>query len=311
LPKTHGALNTQINALAGRSWPYQDIAALAGSLNNLRNLLATLPAAATDWSSWIAGADHKTSYDAAVIRTNDLIASVADLTNPNNASLTSFQNLRTQLGTWSGVLTGVSGTGVSAFRYEQTVTCSFAFENSKETKLEIITTDRLSQTATPVRQELITVVCSSPFVVSGGFGFSSIDESSIVFQSSSKTDSSGKAQSVFGFEGHSNYRPIPLLLLNVRVWEPSDLFSFHISGGAAVDIKTGSTGTDVEYVLGPSVAIRRSLFLTPGLHFGRVGILSPESGFKIGDVVPSGLSTPPIQKSWKKAFVFAFTWKIR
>jgi hypothetical protein len=300
-----------MDTVTAQPWPYQSISTINGSLSNLRNLLVTLPAAASDWAAWIAVAGQKASYDAAVARVNDLITSMTDLTNPTNASLKNFQTLSTQLGTWSGVLAGINGAGVAAFRYEQRVTCSFAFENSKETKLEIVTTDRLSQSPTPVRQELVTVICSSPFSISGGFGFSTIDESSIGFQTSNKTDSTGKAQSVFGHDAQSNYRPIPLLLLNTRVWEPNGRFSVHLSGGAAVDVKTGAGGADLEYVLGPSFAYRRSIFITPGLHIGRVGILSPDSGFKIGDVVPTDLSAPPIQKTWKSAFVLAFTWKIR
>ncbi len=102
---------------------------------------------------------------------------------------------------------------------------------------------------------------------------------------------------------------MPVLLLNMRVWEPNDTFALHVSTGAAVDVKTGQSGTDLEYIVGPSISFWRSLFITPGLHIGRVPKLA--GGFVLDQEVPTGISEPPVEKTWKKAFVMTFTYKIR
>lgn len=110
-----------------------------------------------------------------------------------------------------------------------------------------------------------------------------------------------------GFRNKSSFRPRPVLLLNTRVWEPRDTFALHLSTGAAVDVRTGQRGTDLEHIVGPSISFWRSLFITPGLHFGRVNEWA--GSFELDQEVPTGISEPPIEKSWKKAFVTTFTSK--
>jgi hypothetical protein len=76
-----------------------------------------------------------------------------------------------------------------------------------------------------------------------------------------------------------------------------------------VDVKSGEGGTDLEYIVGPSFSFMRTLFITPGLHIGRVPKLA--GGFKLDQEVPEGISEPPIEKAWKSGFVVTFTYKIR
>ncbi len=220
------------------------------------------------------------------------------------------------LKSWQQQMTTIETTGEKSFELaEFEVNCSVAFSREKKTKIELVMRDRLSDATAGTPQGIITVVCSAPISLSGGFGFSTIDEKDFVFVQSTKTttDAMGKpVQSVinrFGFRNDSSFRTLPVLLVNTRVWEPSDVFALHASAGAGVDVKTGQAGTDIEYVVGPSLSFRRSIFITPGVHIGRVPMLV--GGFKLDDEVPTGVSQPPITKKWSKGFAITFTYFIR
>jgi hypothetical protein len=76
-----------------------------------------------------------------------------------------------------------------------------------------------------------------------------------------------------------------------------------------VDVSTGEAGTDVEFVLGPSIAMSRTFFITAGWHWGRVSTLV--GGFVEGDRVPEGVTAPPLEKHWSKNFAILATWKLR
>jgi hypothetical protein len=62
-------------------------------------------------------------------------------------------------------------------------------------------------------------------------------------------------------------------------------------------------------VAGISLGISRSFFLTPAFHVGRVQALS--GGFSIGQEVPTGIGSAPVENRWSPGFVVAFSYKIR
>jgi hypothetical protein len=173
----------------------------------------------------------------------------------------------------------------------------------------MVTTDRLAPAGTAAsKQEIVTVICSTPLSISAGFGFSTVRERPIGFVQS--LNSSNQVVSVFGYTARSNFKPLPLLMLNTRVKEWNDDWALHVSNGAVVDIKTGATtSTDVEYVSGLSVSYKRSLFITVGFHAGRTQDLI--GGFTIGQQVPTSVSTPPLQSHWSPGAIFAFTYKLK
>lgn len=223
--------------------------------------------------------------------------------------------LQNKLLRWKPILIGIREGGTAGFDRTVGVGCGFAFNTGKETKIKIVKRDRLGEpSASPTEEEVVTVVCSSPLSISAGFGFSSIDEREFVFVPSTKsvTANGQTTQTVvnrFGFRNKSAFRTLPVLLLNTRIWEPNDTLALHLSTGAAVDVKTGQGGTDLEYIVGPSISFWRSLFITPGLHIGRVPKLA--GGFELDQEVPSGIADPPIEKAWKTGFVTTFTYKIK
>lgn len=310
-------VNGEIDKALGKTWPDEKIEELIGRLEILKNDLLTLPTtpvtgAEITWTAWYTA--NKSAYDAIVARVTELQTQLTGLKS-NSTQGTAFREAQKKLRAWRPILIGVRDGGTAGFNRIVKVGCGFAFDTGKETKVKIIKTDRWAEPVTaPTNEEVVTVVCSSPLSVSAGFGFSNIDEREFVFVPSTKmVTANGQTSEVvisrFGFKNKSSFRTLPVLLLNTRVWEPNDTFALHVSTGAAVDVKTGEGGTDLEYIVGPSISFWRSLFVTSGLHIGRVPKLA--GGFQLDQEVPTGISQPPIEKAWKKGFVTTFTYKIR
>lgn len=304
------------------SWPDDKIENLLARLDALRNdLLITMPTLPTprnecSFSDWYSVAGNKSAYDSARARIDELRTQLNGLKSTASTQGAAFREAQNKLRLWRPILASVRDGGTAGFTRTVRVGCGFAFDMNRETKVSIVKRDRLADPGTAATtQEVATVVCSSPFSISAGFGFSFVDEREFAFVQSTKTttgDNGQPTQSVinrFGLKNSSSFKTLPVLLLNTRIWEPNETFSLHASAGAAVDIKTGEGGADLEYIVGPSLAFRRSFFVTPGLHIGRVPKLA--GGFELGQEVPTGVSTPPVEKAWKPGFVTTFTYKIK
>lgn len=226
-----------------------------------------------------------------------------------------FDEAQRVLGQWKAIFLDAQRQGETYFELpEVEVGCGFSFDQNKETEVRLVKQDRLAADAAVTEQELVTVVCSSPFSVSGGFGFSTLNEREFVFVQSTKPvttngETTQKVINRFGFKNNSSFRPIPVLLLNTRVKEWNDTVALHLSAGAGVDIKTGEAGTDVEFIVGPSISFKRSMFITAGLHVGRVPKLA--GGFQLDAEVPEGIDAPPLEKAWKTGFITTITFKLR
>ena len=313
-----GGAPGSVNTALSRSWPDTNIESLLGQLNVLKNDLLSLPttpvADATSFDTWYQSPGNKNSYDAARARIDVLQTQLGGLKSSSTQG-SAFLAAQGKLRLWKPILISVRDGGPAGFNQIVRVGCGFAFEGTKETKVKIVKRDRLADPgAATTSEEVVTVVCSSPLSVSAGFGFSNVDEREFVFVPSTKTttvdgQTTQTVISRFGFRNKSGFRTLPVLLLNTRIWEPNDTLALHLSTGAAVDIKTGEGGTDLEYIVGPSMSFRRSFFITPGLHIGRVPKLA--GGFSLDEEVPTGISEPPVEKTWKKGFVVTFTYKIR
>jgi hypothetical protein len=164
-----------------------------------------------------------------------------------------------KLRVWQTILAGIRATGPTAFNLGPfAVGCGFAFTGTKESKVELIKHDRLAAPGTEARDEIFTVECSSPLSISGGFAWSSLADNRFSIVSSTKTTTTNGQTSTVAVnrfsEDSSSSRQVPALLLHVRLWEINEYVSTHFSMGAAVDAKSGTVGTDVEYMVGGSVA---------------------------------------------------------
>jgi hypothetical protein len=192
--------------------------------------------------------------------------------------------------------------------------CGFSFGQTKDTKVTVTYDDLLTSEVEKLTQEIISVQCTSPLSVSVGIGFSALKEQEFGFVQSTALlpDEEGnlteQVVNRFGFKNRSDFRVLPLILLNTRIKEWPDKWSLHASFGGGVDIKTGEAGTDLEFVAGPSISLYRTLFITPGVHIGRVPKLV--GGFNIGDIVPEGVDEPPLEKEWKTGFTVALSYQL-
>ncbi|MCA1633614.1 MAG: hypothetical protein LC802_07830 [Acidobacteria bacterium] len=307
-----GIIDTALSA----SWPDAEIETLIGELNVLRNELVALPTLDPQvWATWYAGG-NKTAYDSARARIDELRTQLDGLKSTASTQGAAFREAQNKLRLWRPILASVRDGGPAGFTRTVDVGCGSAFNMNRETKVSIVKRDRLADPGTAATsQEVVTVVCSSPFSVSAGFGFSFVDEREFAFVQSTKTTTGANGQTTetvinrFGLKNSSSFKTLPTLLLNTRLWEPNETFALHASAGAVVDIKTGEGGAELEYIVGPSISFRRSFFITPGLHIGRVPKLA--GGFQLGQEVPTGVSTPPVEKAWKPGFVTTFTYKIK
>ena len=122
---------------------------------------------------------------------------------------------------------------------------------------------------------VVTLVCESPVSLSYG-----------IF-----TTFLGKEE--FG------YRPIPGTVINTHLlslWGSQDNMNLHLSFGTLADV-IGEQGNDLEFILGPSIQIKKSLWLTCGFHLGQVPDV--QSGTESDTTMIEGLDTDPTQKLYK------------
>lgn len=185
--------------------------------------------------------------------------------------------------------------------------CDFAFARTKDTTITLVAEDQLP--GSPVSPQTIlsvTVECTSPFTVSAGIAFSTIRDREYAIQTVADPQGSTTTKSVFGAVSKSGVHPLPLGMVHARVWEPNEWLSLHASFGIAGNLQSQSSGgSGAEFLIGPSLALFRTMFFTPGLYLGRETSLG--GGFREGDPVPSSITSPPLQTAFRTAFGFAIT----
>jgi hypothetical protein len=146
----------------------------------------------------------------------------------------------------------------------------------------------------------VTIECTSPFAVSAGVVFSTVRQQEFAI----RPGPNGENQFVLSSE--SRFHPLPLGMVHGRLSEPSESLAVHASFGVAGNFRSqGAGGSDAEFLFGMSFSLFRTMFITPGLQLGRRIELS--SGFKEGDTVPSGITEPPLKKSYQAGFALAIT----
>jgi hypothetical protein len=310
-------LRPSVQTGIGAAWPTDTVLALLADLDLLVLRLKALPlggsGGSSAWSKWYQGA-NRDSYDWAMARCERLRLLLESM-GPGSDPAKAMAELQTALMEWLGVLDAVTAGGANALSLEHRVDCGFSFNQTKAAKIELVKRDRLAPPTAVTREEVVTVECSTPISVSAGFGFSTVDEQDFGFVPFTKTgtDAEGNPTSTvvqhFALDQQSNFRPLPLLLINTRIAEPNETWALHGSLGAAVDVKSGESGTDIEFLVGPSISIKRSLFITLAFHAGRVPKLAGD--FETGDEVPEGVSEPPLQKEWKPGVALTFTMRIK
>jgi hypothetical protein len=193
------------------------------------------------------------------------------------------------------------------------VACGNIFNQSSSTTASITVYDE-SQTlsgnlGTPGAhqdQNFFTLTCASPFAVSAGVEFSTIPSSEFAIVKS-PGGANNTSINTFGYSSNSSFHPLPVAIVHVRLWESRDQrYAFHASAGASGNIQgQNSGGSSAEFLLGGSFSFFRTMFVSAGLHIGTQNYLG--GGFKIGQQVPSDVTTVPVTKSYTTGFGLAIT----
>ncbi|HEY0376399.1 MAG TPA: hypothetical protein VGC87_05515 [Pyrinomonadaceae bacterium] len=291
-----------------RTWPVTEIANVLSDLNTLTSQLedlrfdnnGTQDVSQEAWAEWLASNQDRYS------RVRDRIAELKAKVNTINEGADEFNESKNVLKEWQSIVNNVHNQRDAAFRQNVFVSCHNDEGENQSSKLSISKTDRTAANQAATTREVLTVNCYSRVAFTAGFNFSTLDEKVFsVVQAAG--DTPGTVTKEFGFTSRSAFRPNPLLLLNVRFTD-NPVYNWHASFGTVVDLQ-GDPGTDIEPVGGVSFSIRRLMFITPfAVHIGRVNRLA--GGFNIGDVVPTEVATPPIEKAWKIGYTAGVTFRI-
>jgi hypothetical protein len=234
---------------------------------------------------------------------------------PGNVAILKFWDERFQEIGLSTTLPDASLTQLSLdgfFVVSTYLQCGNIFNQSSSTTASLTTYDETAtlsgNLATPSAQQdktFFTLTCASPFAVSGGVEFSTIPSNEFAIVKSSGTGSTSTNK--FGYSSQSSFHPLPVAIAHVRIWESQNQkYAFHFSAGASGNIQgQNSGGSSAEFITGGSLSFFRTMFVTAGLHIGTKTSLA--GGFKIGDPVPSDITTVPVTKSYTTGFGLAIT----
>jgi len=152
----------------------------------------------------------------------------------------------------------------------------------------------------------LTVECTSPFTISAGVAFSTIGQHQFAIQPTSATPPATGTVNTFVATDTSDFHPLPLGMIHARLYEFSDTVALHASFGMAGNFQSQSAGgSSAGFLIGPSFSLFRTMFLTPGLYIGeKAGI---GAGFRVNELVPSNITTVPLETSYTTGFGFAIT----
>jgi len=274
-------------------------------LNNIKLHLNLIEDQKTRMSSVL------TDMNSAVKRDSDISTGLADI-DLTGKPYADFRAAQDSLLGWRDRLSDVvtawnNGNNPDAFTISFHASCEFAFSRTKTIAIQLIATDKIpGSTAKPTTTPLVTVECSSPFTVSAGVAFSTIGEHEFAIQPAPVSPGSTTTQNTFVEVTDSGIHPLPLGMIHVRLYETNSRISWHESFGRAGNLRSQSAGgSNAEFLIGGSLALFRTVFLTPGLYIGQKTSLG--AGFTVNTAVPASITQPPLQKSYKPAFGFAIT----
>jgi hypothetical protein len=217
----------------------------------------------------------------------------------------SFYKQKALIVFWSRVINGLTPDSFVMTTY---VSCGVLFNQNKQTAIKLLQYDRLPLfdnqqiTAVDVKDPFVTVNCASPFTISAGveFRFLANNTFGLVPSGSSGTN-------VFGITDESKTAPLPIGMVHTRLLETANhKIALHASFGAAAHVQSSSSGgSGAEFLTGLSVSLLRTMYITPGWHIGKVAYLA--GGYKVGDTVPAGVTTAPVESKYEHGFGLAIT----
>jgi hypothetical protein len=189
------------------------------------------------------------------------------------------------------------------------VRCGLLFNQTSNTAVNITTADLTptlqgNDPTTKAQGAFVTISCGTPFAVSAGVGFNTIEQKQFAIVPS--PDGKGGTVNTFGVTSDSKITPVALALVHVRLAEWSrHKYGFYGSLGVGGSLQNQSNSSPVQFLPGISFSFWRTMYLTFGPDIGNKASLA--GGFKVGDVVPASVSSVPTQTSHAVGFGFAIS----
>jgi hypothetical protein len=210
---------------------------------------------------------------------------------------------------WKTTFTALSP---DSFKKQAEVQCSVLFNRNEQTVLKLVLTDRTAvfdgQTAQPqTKDNLLTVTCSSPFSISAGAAFGTMQNPQFAIVKSAPAAGGTTSINTFGITSNSQINPYPIAMANGRLYSWShNRYALHFSFGVGASVSgQNSTGSSPEFLTGLSLSLFRTIYITGGLNVAKQTQLI--GGFMVGGTVPSDVTAPPTSSSYRPGFGFAIT----
>jgi hypothetical protein len=274
---------------------------LGGSLNE--SLLSLKDRATT------LQASTPTPADAAILATVQTHIAT-DLTTAAAYSLggdktNAFLGQKKIFGWWDQRIKGLNADSFTAQVYVQ---CRVSINSSKANALKVSGVDNFPRfsgqpaTALTVTGSVVTVTCTTPIAISAGLDISFLKSPSYGFVPSGTTGANE-----FGITDEGGVNPMAIAMVHWRFidWDDHSVGLFGSFGTAAHVQSSAAGGSAAEYLSGVSVGFFRTVFITTGWHLGKVSAL--DGGYKVGDTVPTSVTTVPVTSSYKSGFGLAIT----
>jgi hypothetical protein len=253
----------------------------------------------------------------AITQNNGIETSLSNL-DPNGDKYKAFQAAQAKLFEWNHNMLQVKQDidnynsdkehTTNPFSTSFSAGCDYTFASTKQNAIKLTQIDNLPDKTAAAPVDVISLVmeCASPFNVSAGVEFSAIPTREFAIQPVATPPGSTTTTNEFVLTSKSNFHPLPIGMVSTRLCEPNEFVSFHLSFGVSGNFNSQNAGgSSAEFLIGPSIAFFRTMFLTPGLHIGKKSMLG--DGFVLGDPVPPNITTPPIQTGYRAGFGFAIT----
>ena|ERR1700730_17188423 len=180
-----------------------------------------------------------------------------------------------------------------AFYTRTAVRCGILFNQTSNTTVNIATADlgptlQGNDLTIKAQTAFVTVSCGTPFAVSGGVGFNTIEQKQFAILQS--PDGKGGTINTFGTTSDSKITPFALAVVHVRLLEwDRHKYAFYGSLGIGGSLQNLNNSSPVQFLPGVSVSFWRTMYITVGPDIGNQ--TSMTGGFKVGDTVPSGITS--------------------
>jgi hypothetical protein len=272
----------------------------------------------TDWTDW--NAVCKDSYFAPVKQELDADLAAAQLYTSTSDAATALKKPAAIVQYWDTIFTGIGlattmgsddikAAPLTGLSTHVEIPCDGLFNENISTVLNLVTLD-YTPTLTggdptqKAQSSFVTVTCSTRFTISGGVGFSTIEQKTFAIVPGS--DGKGGSVNVFGTTNDSKVTPVALAVANVRLSEWKN-HGVGLYGSLGVGGNLETSASTVYFLPGMSFAFWRTMYITLGAGIGSQSVLT--GGYKLGDIVPTGVTTigAVTGSSHTACFAFAIT----